>query len=196
MIVSDKTETKYTPVDAGMHIARCYMIAELGIQKSNNPSYNDAPKLMIGWELIDSTIEIDGEELPRVMSREFTSSIGPKANLRKVLASWRGRDFTAAELESFDLDTIVGAPCYLNVVHKTSGDKTYANIESVVPLPAGIDCPKGQLPAVTYDLADGDPPETIPAWIRDKIAKRVIDEPAPTPPSAPVQKDDDTDLPF
>lgn len=38
----------------------------------------------------------------------------------------------------FDVESVIGANCLLNVQHKAAGDKTYANVSSVMPLMKGM----------------------------------------------------------
>jgi hypothetical protein len=122
-------------------------------------------------------IEIEGEDLPRVISNTYTVSLGDKANLRKLLQSWRGKAFTPAELEGFDLKNIVGVPCNIQIIHKNgkgaNASKTYANIGSVIPLMKGQEGPKIEGDPVIFDIDTTGPggaiPDTIPEWIQKRI---------------------------
>ena len=67
----------------------------------------------------EELIEIGGEMVPRTISPRYTASLNVKSVLRRDLSAWRGRDFTQAELEEFNLRNIVGAPCLLQVIHLT-----------------------------------------------------------------------------
>lgn len=67
------------------------------------------------------------------VSAWFNKSMHEMATLRKFLEQWRGRPF-GDELNrppGFDLESVVGVPCVLNIVHNSSGGKTYANIASI-----------------------------------------------------------------
>ena len=174
LIASAKTETNYTPIPEGTYLAVCNMLIDLGEQV--NKKYDSiARKVLIGWEIPNETITIDGEEKPRIISKQYTNSLGKKASLRADLISWRGRDFTDEELAAFDLKNIVGASCLINIVHNESGDRVYANISGIMALPKGM--PKGQLsePPTVFDL-DVDPLESVeklPAWIAEKVKSSV-----------------------
>jgi hypothetical protein len=50
----------------------------------------------------------------------------------------RGRAFTDSELMGFDLESLIGLPCLLNVVHVTRDGTTYSNVSSVMRLPKGM----------------------------------------------------------
>ncbi len=58
--------------------------------------------------------------------------------MRKDLESWRGRKFTQQELQGFDVETIIGVPCLLNIIQEDKGGETYANVASIMRLPKGL----------------------------------------------------------
>lgn len=74
---------------------------------------------------------------------EFGAYMSPKANFRKFLESWRGRPFTAEEVdEGVPVERGVGKWVYLNIGHKTSASgRTYAIVLSAMPVPAGVSIP-------------------------------------------------------
>ena len=72
-----------------------------------------------------------------VWSRNFTPTLNEKANLRKFLRGWFGRDLTEEELDGFDLEALVGKPAQLVVVHEHKDDEVYANVASCTPDKSG-----------------------------------------------------------
>jgi hypothetical protein len=130
---------------------------------------------IIGWELCDeflTTGEYAGQ--PFTLSRFFTMSLSEKANLRKILTAWRGRDFTPEELEGFDLKTILGVPCFLNVTHN---DKGRAQVNAVMAMPRKSSAPKQFNVSVYLSL---DPAEYDPAVfdaMSDKMKALIQDSP-------------------
>lgn len=183
LTVNGESGPSIAPVEEGTHLGVCSMLIDLGLQYSEMYK-KSSRKVLIGWELPDETIEIDGEMKPRVLSKRYTANLSEKSNLRKDLASWRGRDFTPEELKAFDLKNIVGASCLITVIHSKNGEKTYANIQSIVKLPKGM--PKGTLsePPVIFDL-DSDPVEKVdelPSWIQEIIKKSESYQERITPP--------------
>lgn len=172
LTVNGESAPSIAPVEEGTHLGVCSMLIDLGMQYSEVYKKSQR-KVLIGWELPDETIEIDGEMKPRVLSKRYTANLSEKSNLRKDLASWRGRDFTPEELKAFDLKNIVGASCLLTIIHSKNGEKTYANIQSVVKLPKGMAKQALSEPPVVFDL-DTDPLERVedmPAWIAELIKK-------------------------
>jgi len=61
-----------------------------------------------------------------------------KSALRKDLESWRGKKFTRDEEMGFDIERLIGVNCLLNITHNEVGDRTYANIVSIMPLAKGM----------------------------------------------------------
>ena len=72
-----------------------------------------------------------------VWSKNFTPSTNEKANFRKFVHGWFGRDLTRAELEDFDTDCLIGKPAQLVVVQEHKDGETYANIVACTPDKSG-----------------------------------------------------------
>lgn len=163
-------------IPAGNYIARCYQMLHIGTVLD---SYMGQPKKMnfvrIGWELPTEQRIFKQENglQPCVISQEFTLSMNEKANLRKILASWRGKDFSEDEAKSFDITKLLGVPCMLNIIHKPSkdGTKMYEQIAGVSPMPKGVDCPPQINPTKIwdYDQPDMEVFNNLPDFIKTKI---------------------------
>ena len=205
LTVNGSSATSIEPIEEGTHLGVCNMLVDLGMQY-NETYKNSSRKVLIGWEIPDETIELDDGPHPRQISKRYTASLNEKSTLRSDLAAWRGRDFTPEELAAFDLRNIVGASCLINVIHKESNGKTYANIGNIMALPKGMTKGKLSEPAVIFDL-DTDPVEDVdklPKWIGDIIKKSETYQQRITPAVAPadgstnfVELDDaDGELPF
>jgi len=172
LIVKEDGGTSFPIIDQGMHHSVCYGIYDLGTH--HNPIFdNRSRKVLVCWELPEERIEIekDGEkkDLPRAISKQYTLSLHEKANLRKDLESWRGKSFTSAELEGFDITKLLGVNCMLQVIHRTKNEKTYANIASIVPL-YGKQKVEPENPIRFFSFEDNmDIPEGTPEWIEKKI---------------------------
>ena len=137
-IMAKEPEVTFTNAPEGVHVARCYRVIALGTQP--NPMGDPRPKIMISWEL-PNALQDTGE--PYVISEFYTLSLYEKANLRKHLEAWRGRAFTVEELAGFEVGNILGVPCQLQILHETKTEgKTYANIKSLMAVPAGLHVPE------------------------------------------------------
>ena len=177
LTVSEKASKGFDPVSAGMHVAVCSAVIDLGDQKSEYQGKEKINrKVMFVWEITDETYtdEETGAEHPRTVSSRYTMSLTSKSNLHKMLKSWRGKGFTAEELEGFNLTDMLGKGCQLSIVH-TDGEKVYANVDAVVPLPKGMTAPEPEK-VLTFDLDEPnalDKLETLPEWIQNIIKKGI-----------------------
>lgn len=205
LIISEKTGGSFTPLPAGTHMAVCYMMVDEGTQYNENFK-NFSHKIRIGWEVPGETVEVDGEQKPRVISKEYTASLSQKANLRKDLESWRGKAFTPEELKHFDLKSIVGAPCMINVIHNEYNGNTYAKVSGVMAVPKGIPKPGLSEPPTVFELTDdtdfSDLPNLLPEWL-EKIVKNsqeylsTLSEPPVMDEDIPPEEQDELDnIPF
>lgn len=139
----------------GTHVARCVKIIDIGTQKSEyQGKANIRRQCVIGWELPNELMsEGDYAGKPFVVSKFYTASLGEKANLRKDLANWRGRDFTEAELGGFDAKNILGKSCMLAL---TTNDKGKTRVTGVMALPKGTEVPPQASPTVYFSLDEFD----------------------------------------
>lgn len=197
LIVNQKATTNIEPVSEGTHLGVCYMLVDLGLQ-FNETFKNSSRKVLIGWELPDEKITLEDGEHNRVISKRYTASLNESANLRQDLEAWRGRAFTDKELEAFDLRNIVGTSCLINVVHRESGGKKYANVQNIMALPKGMEKGKPSETPVIFDL-DKDPVqavETLPDWIKEIVKKSETYQERMVAPVEIKPIEEDGDIPF
>jgi len=122
------------------------------------------------------------------LAQRFTLSVGAKSNLVKFLGQWRGKSMTPDETKAgVNLAALDGLNGFMVVEHRPSksGDKIFANILSVSPLPKGT--PK--LKAENYERAE--------YWqtVKNAAIQPKTPEDPDSFPSA-LQDDIDSDLPF
>jgi len=131
--------TKFAPAPAGTHAAVCCDVRDLGVLETTWQGQTKRQhKILVSWQ-IDEPRD-DGK--PYLVSKRYTLSLHEKAGLRKDLEAWRGRAFTEPELQQFDVESIIGKPCLLQVMHRQSGGDTYANVAGIMGLPKGMNAPK------------------------------------------------------
>lgn len=166
------------PVPEGMHHAVCQSVIDLG--HHNNEKFNKLEhKIILIWELPDLRLELANEDgstrdVPKIQSKEYTLSLHEKAHLRKHLQSWRAKAFTEEELNGFDIKNLLEVNCYLQIIHNKTTDATYANIETITPLPKGMERKSPENPAVFFSFAEYNPGDELPAmpeWIMNKLKK-------------------------
>ncbi len=181
-------------LEAGAYAGVCDMVVDLGVQASPGGLYAPKRSVLLRFQIPSERVEItkDGEtkDLPAVISRTLGLSLNEKSTLRQLLQSWRGRAFTPEELKKFDLVNVLGKPAFVNVTHSVKGDRTYANLTSLMPLPKGMPAPVLEGEALWYSIDEPDPSvfDKLPAWVQDKIANRVIDQSAAKPAPAAAKQ--------
>lgn len=195
------------PVAAGNYVARCYSMIHIGtVQDVINGQSKLVNKVRLTFELPTETKEFREGEGPKPYSigKDFTLSMNEKATLRKMLESWRGKSFTEEEAKRFDVTKLLGIPCMINVIHKTSKTgKNYAEIASITPMPKGYECPPQVNPSFefSYEPFYQAKFDTLPDWIKDRVRSSIeyvaVTMPEHQMDTASVSNSpDDDDLPF
>ena len=170
MIAKSEGNSNIKRLEDGVYPAISSMLIDLGIQKSERYG-KSSRKFIVVWNIKDEFIEVNGEQFPRVMSKEYTMSLGEKSNLRKDLQAWRGKQFTLEELEGFNLLNILNIGCQLQILNTENNGKTYTNIVSIMALPKGIEISQLDKTVVfdTYDEKTWNNYTEIPKWMQEKI---------------------------
>jgi hypothetical protein len=176
---------EFKPVPAGVWMGRAFGLVDLGHQTVNTQEGEKSlPKIRLMVELFGEddegkplTIETDGVMKPMVVAKNYTLSLHPKSNLSKELAAWRGKPFTPEELKGFNVGKLINAWGLFNITHAQSkdGQKTYANISSISPLPSAL---KNSKPAPVHEnvIFDFDAPSdevfaSLPEWMQGTISQ-------------------------
>jgi hypothetical protein len=122
-----ESKTEFTPCPEYTGRAVCVDITPLKKQQSQ---FGERDVFKIVFET-----ELEREDGSRfcAWSRNFTPSLNEKANLRKFLRGWFGRDLTKQELAEFETDSLIGRPAQIVVVHEHKDGETYANIVACTP---------------------------------------------------------------
>jgi hypothetical protein len=210
----------FKPIPEGVYVSTCYAVIDLGTHVSDKfkdklGQFKAQRKVLFQWEVPEERIDVDRDgktiNLPRAISRKYTLSLHEKAELRKMLEAWRGKAFTAEELEGFDVKAVLGASCQIQVVHEHGEDgKVWANVGAIMALPKGTAKPKAENPLTFFSFDDWDKREesipVVPEWIEKIIgeseefkAARVAAPPAGNnggEPAAGTKSAAEEDLPF
>ncbi|HYE96498.1 MAG TPA: hypothetical protein VD962_09845 [Rubricoccaceae bacterium] len=131
-VVTGTQEGTFTPAPAGTHNAVCVDVVDLGIQMTG---FGEKHRARFVWEIEERNPE-NGK--PHLVFATMNVSLHENSSMGDLLRRWRGKDFTAKELEGFDIENVIGAPCLLTVEHNQKDGKTYANVASAVPLPKSM----------------------------------------------------------
>lgn len=176
-IMAGTNSTPREPIEAGLHMARCFKMIQVGTVSENVLGKTTImQKVRIGWEFPEllKVFNEDKGPQPLMIEMEYTLSMGEKANLRKLLTSWRGKPFTEDEAKAFDITKLIGVPCLINITHKAGkSDPTrlYEQISGITPLMKGQKCPPQVNPpyVLSYDAWDQEKFDALPDFVKDKM---------------------------
>lgn len=206
--------TAFRRVPMGVHVARCVKLIDLGTQPVEFQGETKMQhKLQVTWEVLgddDAGVPMTSDDNePLQISKRYTLSLHAKARLRADLEAWRGKPFEDGELKGFDVSKLLGAYCMLNIVHSTQGEKTYANVSSITPLPRQMPKPASTTPLVSFNLDEPDMAvfgafhEKLQATIQNSDewkarTSKITGQPKEAPKAAPgtAFDDMDSDIPF
>lgn len=190
----------FAQAPAGTHAARCIRLIDIG---THHGEFQGKPtvrnQLIAQFELPDETVEVEGQQKPFIVSKFYTNSLHEKSNMRKDLEGWRGRPFTVEELLRFDVQTILGQPCILSIVHTDEGK---AKIASIAKPMKGMSIPPAVNKVDSFWIEEWDDNKfaALPEGFKKLIvaSDEYKENLAPPGPShnATAQGVDDDDIPF
>jgi hypothetical protein len=197
---SDSGGGDFEQAPVGTEAARCVRIIDLGTQKGDYQGQVTRKRQnLITWELPNSKMET-GEFAgqPFLISKFYTASLGEKANLRRDLVNWRGREFSPEELAGFDPKNILGKCCMLSI---TANDKGKSRVTAVMALPKGMPVPDQINPSIYFSLDEFSPKifDGLSKGIKEIIEKSPEYALALNPERSAVPDVDDSfndDIPF
>ncbi len=166
---------EFTPCPEGPQRLVCCDVIDLGmVEVTWQGQTKRQHKIEIRWQ----SEHVMDNGRPFLVGQRFTLSLNEKGRLRPFLEAWRGKKFTEQEAEGFDVERLLSANAYGNVVHaKGSKGGTFANLASIMPLPKGME----------------------PIQVSDYV--RMVDRELPPPAAEPSDDDSvppltDDDIPF
>ena len=127
-LIASAPKKVFVPCPDGRHQAVCVDLVDMGI----DPVYGK-PRLRLVFQIA----EADATTGRRYDVALFcNNSLHEKANLRRWLTSWFGRPLLQAELEGFELETLIGRNAIVTVIPSTkaNGDPS-ALIAALQPCP-------------------------------------------------------------
>lgn len=205
--VKKSSAKRIRPLERGVYPAICVGVIDLGEQRNDfSDRYEDQIKLV--WEIPSQTVELDGEQKPRWVSKVFRASLHENSNLSKIIEAWRGTPITDDERDTgINLAEFVGRSCQLWVSLKTSkSGNDYNDVKGVMALPSGMEPLTTESELLVFDmdnLSDKRLAE-LPEWVQRDIKQSTqyqklnapadtVDFPEDTQMPGPL---DDEDIPF
>lgn len=169
----------FTPPPSGTFPAICYRLIDLGTQETvYQGEKKHQRKISISWEIADPETKME-DGRPFTISQRYTFSMHEKATLRRHLESWRGAAFVESDFGpgGFNLRNILGKPCFLPIVHKTTGENTYANIAGVMKLPKGFPIGKATNEILYLSLEPDDFDSAALAKLSERLQETIRSSP-------------------
>jgi hypothetical protein len=194
----------------GAFVARCYQIVDLGTTMQTGQFPGKKRKVQFIFELPTELHEFErGEgEKPFYARSIYNLSMNEKAVLRRDIEAWAGKKMTNEIASDFDIFTLLGRACLVNITHVEKGDSKYANIIGMSPVPKGMVCPPAFNTPICYNTEEHDEAvfSQLPEFIQDKIKMSDewiarISKPAPVTkvasfaPEVEVESDDEFGFP-
>ncbi len=154
-------------IPEGTYPARISIIADLGTQMEVPYQKTEAveqKRIAICFEFPTETIEIDGEQQPRWLTKEYTKSFGEKANLMKLVK--------ALKPDAKTLNELSGIACAVSVGSTATGN---AKVTTVSDVMKGIEVAPLSKPGVVFDFEnpDLDHFNSIPEFLQNKVKAAV-----------------------
>lgn len=200
---SDSGGGDFEQAPAGTHVARCVRLIDIGTQFGEYQGKPNAMrKVVVTWEL-PNELMTEGEFAgkPFLVNKWYTASLGEKANLRKDLVNWRGREFTPDELAGFDSKNILDKCCQIQL---TPNDKNKVRVTGVMALPKGMQAPERINPLIYFSLEKDEFKQAVFDSLSDFWQSEIKKSPewgdlhgkGPVKPSASKFEDFESDVPF
>jgi len=176
-------------IENGVYPAKLVQIIQVGshyfCKKNANGDVTSewySPQILLGFELPTVVFETaEGVKMSTLKSSTYFLSMNESKNvigLREIIDGLRGsKEYTAEELEQFDISQFLGKTCFIKLEEVESKGKIYTNISEITPIKQE-DLASIQIdPAVTrrtpilITLGDFRNIESLelPTWIQEKI---------------------------
>lgn len=191
MKLKGKCKPSIPPMEPDVYMAVCTMVIDVGQQYSERYK-NVSNQILLAFDIPDVTIEVDGVDKPRQLSKRYTYSTNTKGNLYKLLCSWLNKKFSEDELGELDLFSLLGRGCQVQVTLKEDGK--HNDIANVMALPRGMKTPESANPYLSYDIDEdgftGEKWDALPEWVRGIIERS--EQYQQDPPEKSLEMPDDT----
>ena len=154
-------------IDDGTFVARVAQLIDLGVQEDEYEGERKvAHKIFINFEFPTEMMEIEGEQKPRWVGKEFAVSLHEKATLTKLVQSADPEGKLTAK--GRNLKGLMGLPLMVTIATTKSGN---AKVASMARLMKGLAVDELKSEPLFFDMdgATKEEYEALPNWIKDKI---------------------------
>lgn len=215
MKVSGSSGNDFVPVivEGGSYPGRCVRVVNMGTHENSymGEPKPDVMKVMLTFEIN----ELMESGKPFCFERKYTATISENAHLGKHLKKWRGKAFTQAELEDFDLNSVIGIPCMVELITSVSkkDGKTRNEVDGISRIPKGLEANPQVNESFIFEIDEINNVEKLKLlwglerWnikrSREFVASGLTmperekkEDNAPQPSASSVHEIDDTEIPF
>lgn len=168
-------------LEEGEYEGRLRYVADLGLHNNDYKGEKkpDVQKLALGIEIIGESVEIDGEQKPRLLWASPFNVFRTLTERGKELAMLKVFDPKAKEGEEADWDAVIDECCSVMVEHVhgrgENADRIYDNIASLNSIPAKYKKDVGEGSITDGCTGDADEEENpaqqamfgLPRWFHD-----------------------------
>lgn len=174
-LTPNQPESKRELAPAGTHRAVLYKVINLGTLKTEwQGQEKDSHKIRLIWELSDEFIEYekDGEKIkaPFSIGRKFTFSMGDNSHLLPIVQGMTG-GLTEDERWNFDIESLLGVPCLITVIHDEYNGNKFAKVTGASQLPKAMEKPTQVNPSEVLDVRylTEEQIEALPSFLSDDM---------------------------
>jgi hypothetical protein len=154
----------YEIAPSGTHRAVCIGVADLGTH--SDLSGNPVRRVALTFELSDKK---DAGGNPLQVTRIYAARLTPKAALGKDIRSWLSP--TPAELDKFDLFSVIGKGAFVVIEHVQKGEGAFSNVATVLALPEDYPVKPPQTASWAYVIGSDEKDfDKLPMKLQEKIA--------------------------
>jgi len=129
----------YENATAGEHESRLVYVLSLGTHQDEykGEKKNPCEKKVLGLEVVDQTVEINGEEKPRIVWTKPFNSFSSLTEKGKETEYYWAFDPNIEAGSKPNWEDQLGKPCTVHIQHVKSKDgaKTYDNVSTLTPIP-------------------------------------------------------------
>lgn len=126
-LIIKEDPSEYSLCPEGLHEA--VIVDTVALGKIETP-WGEKEKV----SLVVETLLRDEDDKPYILAKRFNKSLHEKSSLRQALERLRGKKLTLDELQKgIDLEKLIGTPCNVLVNHNETPERTYANIDILMP---------------------------------------------------------------
>lgn len=172
MVIGKVARPALPPMEGGTYTGICVGAYYIGEQETNYKGKTGYDRqVLLTFEFPDESIEIDGKQKPRQMSKTVTATTSKRGNLRGIASSLMKKDYTDEEFRLFDTDDLLGRSALLKV--EVNDSKERSKIVGWMPLPKGMPQPTTESELLAFSVTEWDDDKfaKLPEWVQERIKK-------------------------